>query len=1019
MAQITAYPCPHCGHNPISMANPDFTLRQGSLLGGKYVVGKLLGQGGFGITYVGWDLALDHKIAIKEYFPSGQVSRHPSTGNTLLWFETEQARYSRHDGMEVFLRETRKMSKVDNISHVVRVWDVFMENETAYIVMDYIEGETLKTRLQRTGPMDWDAARPIFLSAVQTMAEVHDAGIIHRDLSPDNLMLTPDGSVMILDLGAAKDLNVHSGASSMQVAKGGFSPLEQYTQRGGSGTWTDVYALAATIYYTLTGVLPPAAIDRTEDDTLRWDLPRLRTLPGSVATALKKALSVRAKDRTQTMTELLRQLSAAEKPGFFGRRGREAKKKEIVPPPPKTARKPEPAMEGHTQSLNNPDAKPETNATPEPPKDIESKPETKVQPVPPKANEPKPETKAQPEPPKVKEPQLETKPAPVPEKAAESEPEKKSAAVQGKGKMRLPVILLAAAVLVLVVGAALLLGKPDGKTPAQLDAPADAASPANTEAAETEPTASGSAAIDAWEAGVFTREVEADGNLHIRADNLDAYFDALDRIYRVSLSGLELQSSYVTNLPTSQKDLAEYCWAVTFTGDFGDTTQYSVSTTSWAFDPGANTTVTLDQMQTTLWKLKESSDSYQLSQVMVRLSYTSDTLCWELVDLAGTSFDPSKVTEITIDITLPGEYQSESYLPAAEAPETSMPVLEPGTFIRRVESDGKLHLRTNTLDASYDEASRVCRVTLTGLELQSSYTTNLSSSPKNTPEYAWLVQFLGDYGDTVGYEVGTIGWAFTPGETTEKTLADMDSHMSKYELTPIGSDNTRFYVTLTHTSDTLCWEFYVPRGSSFDLSRVDELRTDIQILEDYQFDTYLPAAGDSASASTPSKTSPPLTAGSDTFTMQTSGGVTTVDTDNLAVRMTGDGLCTVTLSGLTLEGSYITDKSSTTANSMEYSWGVKFTGPGWAYDVRTYWIAFHVGDEVERTLEDMKHAVWEHEGTRITTIADAQMTHTDDSITWTFTLPADFSQAAEIVAFFSGGPYGEIVMRTYTRTPAA
>lgn len=287
----------------------------------------------------------------------------------------------------------------------------------------------------------------------------------------------------------------------------------------------------------------------------------------------------------------------------------------------------------------------------------------------------------------------------------------------------------------------------------------------------------------------------------------------------------------------------------------------------------------------------------------------------------------------------------------------------------------------------------------------------------------------GHHGDTTEYELGTVAWTFHPGKNTAKTLADMETNMWKREPSTGNFDYANFNVILTHTSDTLCWEFSVPMGSSFDLSRVDELRTDIQILEDYQFDTYLPAAGDSASASTippdaqapsdaPAKDSPPLTSGSDTFTMRTENGTTKVDTDNLKIRITDGNQCSVTLSGLTLEDSYITDKSSTTANSMEYTWGVTFTGPGWSYDVRTYWIAFHVGDEVERTLDDMEHSVWEHEGTGITTIAEAQMTHTDDSITWIFTLPEDFSQATEIAAFFRN-PSREIVMRTYTRTPAA
>ena len=310
MEETVSYPCPHCGYIP-GGKGPDYALRPGSILYGKYLVGRILGQGGFGITYVGWDLMLERKVAVKEYYPSGQVVRQPGA-STLQWYGTEQATNARDSGKEMFLKEARKMNKVRKIPQVVQVLDLFQENDTAYIVMDFIEGETLTRRLQKTGPLSWGQMQEIFLPVIQAMEEVHKVGLIHRDLSPDNLMLQPEVGVQILDLGAAKDLSLNSGASSMQVAKGGFSPLEQYKQRGGSGTWTDVYALAATIYYALTGTVPPAAVERVEEDTLRWDLPRLQALPPKGIHALKKAMALRAKDRTQTMEELYRGIAVPE-----------------------------------------------------------------------------------------------------------------------------------------------------------------------------------------------------------------------------------------------------------------------------------------------------------------------------------------------------------------------------------------------------------------------------------------------------------------------------------------------------------------------------------------------------------------------------------------------------------------------------------------------------------------------------------------------------------------------------------
>lgn len=229
--------------------------------------------------------------------------------------------------MEMFLKEARKMAKVEDISGIVKVKDLFRENGTAYIVMDFVEGETLKNRLKQTGPMSWKQAKKIFRPAIQTMEKVHQAGLIHRDISPDNLMLTPTGDVKILDLGAAKDLSINSGASSMQVAKSGFSPLEQYVHRGSSGPWTDVYAMAATIYYTITGTLPPNAVDRLACDTLSWAEPGLKLLPAAARDALQKALTVQFKNRTQSMHELEQGLFSEEAPTFAAQKQESAVQK--------------------------------------------------------------------------------------------------------------------------------------------------------------------------------------------------------------------------------------------------------------------------------------------------------------------------------------------------------------------------------------------------------------------------------------------------------------------------------------------------------------------------------------------------------------------------------------------------------------------------------------------------------------------------------------------------------------------
>lgn len=306
MEEIPGYPCHNCGFDPTQTTAPNYVLPYGTILDGRYLVGNMLGRGGFGITYIGFDLMLQRKVAIKEYYPSGQVSRITTISTDLQWLDSEQPDQLREKGIRSCLREARKMAKIGDIPEVVRVLECFQENDTAYIVMDYVDGKTLMSVLREQGPMTWDQAKGIFLPAISAMEEVHQAGMVHRDISPDNLMLTKKG-VRILDLGAAKDLGINNGASSELVVKGGFSPLEQYAHQGGSGPWTDVYAMAATMYHCLTGVIPPAAVDRSQEDTMDWALLKARGVPNYVITALQNAMKLTVRERTQSMAELLRQ----------------------------------------------------------------------------------------------------------------------------------------------------------------------------------------------------------------------------------------------------------------------------------------------------------------------------------------------------------------------------------------------------------------------------------------------------------------------------------------------------------------------------------------------------------------------------------------------------------------------------------------------------------------------------------------------------------------------------------------
>lgn len=305
--------CPVCGssaaHPPVS---PN-ALRPGTILSGKYLVGKTLGQGGFGITYLGLDLVLQKKVAIKEYYPSctGMVTRQ--NGGAVLWVKGSLNAEGQEMSRQSFLKEARKMARVGSVPGIVTVDDLFSENNTSYIVMDFVEGETLANVLQQTGIMSFADCTQLMMPMISSLSQMHDRGIIHRDISPDNIMVKKDGSIMLLDLGAAKEINIQKKDGTMQssqlIHKNGFSPIEQYISASKIGSWTDVYATCATMYYCCTGMLPPMATERVNNTPLQ----RHANLSSAEYALLAEGMAVDSKDRIQNMRELAEKIQKITK----------------------------------------------------------------------------------------------------------------------------------------------------------------------------------------------------------------------------------------------------------------------------------------------------------------------------------------------------------------------------------------------------------------------------------------------------------------------------------------------------------------------------------------------------------------------------------------------------------------------------------------------------------------------------------------------------------------------------------
>ncbi len=295
--------CPLCGYDPSRDAKKyPFVLKPGSKLANRYLLGRILGQGGFGATYIALDHITKSRVAIKEYLPSELAMRNPGERTLIVYAEDMLPDFEY--GKQQFLAEAQILSKFVGNEHIVGIQHYFEENGTAYYVMEYMEGVTLKQQLTETSkPLSVPDANRILLPIMEALDWVHSKGIIHRDIAPDNIMMRTDGTAKLIDFGAARNSTGEKSKSLDVILKHGYAPIEQYARRGRQGPYTDVYAMGATYYYAITGKVPPDAIERSDVDEL---IPPSRLgvkIPAQTEEVLLKALAVNAPDRYQTMAD--------------------------------------------------------------------------------------------------------------------------------------------------------------------------------------------------------------------------------------------------------------------------------------------------------------------------------------------------------------------------------------------------------------------------------------------------------------------------------------------------------------------------------------------------------------------------------------------------------------------------------------------------------------------------------------------------------------------------------------------
>ncbi len=298
-------PCPHCGYDPEwDRGRHPNALPHGSILAGRYITGRVLGQGGFGVTYVALDRPTDKKMAIKEYLPVSAAYR--MAGGVQVSANAETGGRSFSYGLDRFLEEAETLAKFSGTPGIVAVCSFFRENGTAYFVMDYVEGVSFKVYLRsHEGRVGWQEAVDILQPVMRALETVHQAGVVHRDVAPDNIYITGGGGVKLLDFGAARYSLGDKSRSLDVILRPGYAPREQYLSRSRQGPFTDVYSLAACFYAAITGYLPQEALERAERDEL---VPFSRHgvyLPPKLETAIYKGLAVDAADRYQTMEAFL------------------------------------------------------------------------------------------------------------------------------------------------------------------------------------------------------------------------------------------------------------------------------------------------------------------------------------------------------------------------------------------------------------------------------------------------------------------------------------------------------------------------------------------------------------------------------------------------------------------------------------------------------------------------------------------------------------------------------------------
>lgn len=313
---ITDGICGDCGFNTAKYVWEDYQLPLFTVIGGKYIIGRAIGEGGFGITYTAYSKELNAKYAVKEYYPAEISGRGYSSpdGITIYPFSGYDDEFA--NGLERFGREANQLAQFDGMAGIVNVKDYIIENGTGYIFMEFVNGKSLEIYLtEQGGKISFNEAATILKPVISALSQLHKNGLIHRDISPDNIIISEENGPILIDFGASRN---YSDEKSMSViVRYGYAPFEQYSRHGDQGPWTDVYAVCAVLYRMITGKKPPDSVARIQDSAELTPLSKLcDDVPSACESVIMKGLAVKKAERLQSMDELYKVLYENGKEGL-------------------------------------------------------------------------------------------------------------------------------------------------------------------------------------------------------------------------------------------------------------------------------------------------------------------------------------------------------------------------------------------------------------------------------------------------------------------------------------------------------------------------------------------------------------------------------------------------------------------------------------------------------------------------------------------------------------------------------